>query len=174
MKGLIHIYCGDGKGKTTASLGLAIRAAGNGMKVIFAQFLKGSDTSELESLKKIEGITVMRNLIDYGFYNRMTEEDKVAIKELHNETLTKAIKAVNEGKCDLLVLDEIIATYNYNLVDSNLVDELIKNKPDSLELILTGRDPAKHFIEAADYVSEIKKVKHPFDQKIGAREGIEY
>lgn len=174
MKGLVHIYCGDGKGKTTASLGLAIRAAGSGMKVVFAQFLKGSDTSELESLKRIEGITVLRNPIDYGFYNRMTEDDKVAIKKLHNDTLTKAIKAVNDGECDLLILDEIIATYNYSLVDTNLVDELLSNKPDNLELVLTGRDPAPHFLEAADYVSEIKKVKHPFDQKIGARVGIEY
>lgn len=174
MKGLIHIYCGDGKGKTTASMGLAIRAAGNGMNVLFTQFLKGSDTSELNSLKQIKEITVLRNAIDYGFFNQMTEEDKEAITKLHNETLLKAIQAVKDKTVDLLILDEIIATYNYNLVDKHLVDELIQNKPEYLELVLTGRDPAEHFIAAADYVSEIKKVKHPFDKRIGARKGIEY
>lgn len=174
MRGLIHIYCGDGKGKTTASMGLAIRAAGSGMNVLFTQFLKGSDTSELNSLKQIKGITVLRNAIDYGFFNQMTEEDKAAIKKLHNETLQQAIQAVNDKTVDLLILDEIIATYNYNLVDKHLLDELIQNKPEYLELVLTGRDPAEHFIAAADYVSEIKKVKHPFDKRIGARKGIEY
>lgn len=174
MKGLIHIYCGDGKGKTTASMGLAIRAAGNGMNVLFTQFLKGSDTSELNSLKQIKEITVLRNAIDYGFFNQMTEEDKEAITKLHNETLLQAIQAVKDKTVDLLILDEIIATYNYNLVDKHLVDELIQSKPEYLELVLTGRDPAEHFIAAADYVSEIKKVKHPFDKRIGARKGIEY
>lgn len=174
MRGLIHIYCGDGKGKTTASLGLAIRAAGSGMKVVFAQFLKGSDTSELESLQQIKGITVLRNSIDFGFYNRMTEEDKLAIKELHNETLTKAMDAVLHGECDLLILDEVIATYNYGLIDTELVDELVAHKKPELELVLTGRDPAEHFIKAADYVSEIHKVKHPYDQKVVARKGIEF
>lgn len=174
MRGLIHIYCGDGKGKTTASMGLAIRAAGSGMNVLFTQFLKGRDTSELNALKQIGGITILRNDIDYGFFNQMSEEDKAEITKSHNETLLKAIQAVKDKTVDLLILDEIIATYNYNLVDRQLVDELIQNKPEYLELVITGRDPAEHFMKAADYVSEIKKVKHPFDQRIGARKGIEY
>jgi len=174
MRGLIHIYCGDGKGKTTAALGLAIRAAGSGMKVVFAQFLKGSKTSELESLQQIRGITVLRNEIDYGFYNRMTDEDKAAIKELHNQTLQKAINIVNNNACDLLILDEVIDAYNYDLLDYSVIDHLITNKKPELELVITGRNPSDNFIKEADYVSEIKKIKHPYDQEILARKGIEF
>lgn len=174
MKGLIHIYCGDGKGKTTAALGLALRAAGNGMRVVFAQFLKGSDTSELNSLQLIKEITVLRNDIDYGFYNQMTEEEKEAIKELHNKTLEKALDMVAKEECDLLILDEVIATYNYGLINQRIIDELLVNKKPELELVLTGRNPVEHFIEKADYVSEIKKIKHPYEQNIMARKGIEY
>lgn len=174
MKGLIHIYCGEGKGKTTASIGLAVRAAGCGKKVVFAQFLKGSDTSELNTLKLIPNITIMRNTIDFGFYNKMTDADKEAIAKLHNETLKSALQLVKEEACDLLILDEILPAYNLQLIDIAIVDELITNKKYELELVLTGRGPKEHFIQAADYVSEIKKIKHPFDQNICARKGIEF
>jgi cob(I)alamin adenosyltransferase len=172
-KGLIHVYCGDGKGKTTAALGLALRAAGSGMKVVILQFLKGRPVNELESLKLIPGITVLRNSKDFGFYNTMTDQDKADITRMHNENLKKALDLVQKEAYGLLILDEISAAYNHGLVGKEIIDDLIENKSEELELVLTGRDPAPLFLEKADYISEIKKIKHPYDKNIGARKGIE-
>lgn len=173
-EGLIHLYCGDGKGKTTAAMGLSIRAAGSGMKVVFLQFLKGRPVSELNSLKLIPGITVIRNDKDYGFYNTMTEQDKLQITKLHNDNLYQTMELVEAGEVDLLVLDEVCAAYKYPLLDTKVIQELILFKRKGLELVLTGRNPDKLFLEHADYISEIQKIKHPFDRNIQAREGIEY
>ena len=103
----------------------------------------------------------------------MSPQDKKEITAFHNENLRKALQLVKEGCCDLLILDEITAAYQYQLVDCSLIDELILNKSAELELVLTGRDPAPLFLEKADYISEIKKIKHPFDKNITARKGIE-
>jgi cob(I)alamin adenosyltransferase len=172
-KGLIHVYCGDGKGKTTAAIGLAVRAAGSGMQVVLLQFLKGRPVSELVSLKLLPNITVIRNEKDFGFYNTMTQQDKADIAALHNENLKKALKLVKESRCDMLILDEITAAYKYGLVDREAVDNLILHKKAKLELVLTGREPAPLFLETADYVSEVRKIKHPYDKDITARKGIE-
>ncbi len=172
-QGLIHVYCGDGKGKTTAAIGLAVRAAGSGMRVVLLQFLKGRLVSELESLKLIPGITVIRNENDFGFYHTMSSQDKMDITAYHNENLRKALDMVKDNSCDLLILDEIMAAYKYQLVDCPVIDDLIINKKKELELVLTGRDPAPLFLEKADYISEIKKIKHPYDKNITARKGIE-
>ncbi|QHQ61261.1 cob(I)yrinic acid a,c-diamide adenosyltransferase [Anaerocolumna sedimenticola] len=172
-QGLIHVYCGDGKGKTTAAIGLAIRAAGSGMRVVLLQFLKGRLVSELESLKLIPGITVIRNDKDFGFYHTMSSQDKMDITAYHNENLRKALDMVEDNSCDLLILDEIMAAYKYQLVDCQVIDNLLQNKKKELELVLTGRDPAPLFLEKADYISEIKKIKHPYDKNITARKGIE-
>lgn len=170
---MIHIYCGDGKGKTTASIGLIIRAVGSGMKVIFLQMLKNSPTSEIKVLEKLEGLTVLRGKAGKPFTFKMTEEEKALTREIHNENLKEAIKKINSEKIDMLVIDECIASYNLNLLDKKLLLDFIDNKPKNLELVLTGRDPAKELIEKADYISEIKKIKHPFDKGIVARVGIE-
>lgn len=171
--GLIHVYCGDGKGKTTAAIGLAVRGAGSGMKVVLLQFLKGRPVSELAGLAMIPGIKVIRNCKDFGFYNTMTEQEKESITLLHNENLQTALDLVAKDKCDMLILDEIAAAYHYGLVDRAAVENLLRNKKPELELVLTGRNPDPLFLEKADYVSEIKKIKHPYDQNIGARKGIE-
>lgn len=172
-KGLIHVYCGDGKGKTTSAIGLAVRGAGSGMQVVLLQFLKGRPVSELESLKQIPGITVIRNNKDYGFYNTMTQQDKKDITGLHNENLNRALNFVKNDKCDMLILDEITAAYNYGLVDCSVIDDLLYHKKTELELVLTGRNPDSKFMDMADYISEIKKIKHPYDKNILARKGIE-
>jgi cob(I)alamin adenosyltransferase len=172
-KGLIHVYCGDGKGKTTAALGLAVRAAGSGMRVVILQFLKGRRVSELNSLKLIPGITILRNEKDLGFFNAMTEEDKKLAMSYHNENLQNVLHMVECKECDMLILDEICAAYRLGLVDKETINQLIINKREDLELVLTGRDPDELFLQHADYVSEIKKIKHPYDKKINARIGIE-
>ena len=168
--GLLHIYCGDGKGKTTASLGLAIRAAGAGMKVCFVQFAKGGETSEHDSLKLIPNITVVRCDRKYGFYNEMTDSDKKEITLNHNKLIDLAFKS----DTDMIILDEFNFVYEYGLIDKNTAKQLILNGKANKEIILTGRNPAEVFISAADYISEIKAVKHPYDKGITARKGIEY
>lgn len=167
---MIHIYCGDGKGKTTASIGLAVRMAGYGKKVLFMQFLKGSYTGELEILQKSENITIMRCDKNYGFFRSMTDSDKENIIKCHNENLEYVLK--NTDSFDMIVLDEIFAAYNYDLADKGKVKEIVEKYKG--ELVMTGRDPQEWFVERADYVSEIKKIKHPYDKGITAREGIEF
>lgn len=174
MDGLIHVYHGDGKGKTSASVGLAVRAAGYGHRVIFLQFLKGSISHEIDVLKNISNIKVFRNSKDFGFINTMTQTKIAELTSMHNDNLARALSLVKEGKCNVLILDEICAAYELNVVDKSIVDSIILNKPASLELVLTGRNPARIFLNNADYITEMRKERHPFDKNIMAREGIEY
>lgn len=173
-QGLIHVYHGDGKGKTTAAIGLSVRAAGAGKQVIFAQFFKGGFTSELNSFEKIPNITVLRNKEDFGFFKNMTPEQKEKIKSMHTEIIKEVLKRIEECDIGMVVLDEITYPYMYGAIDRTMVEKLILNKPESLELVLTGRNPDSLFLEKADYITEMKKIKHPFDHNISAREGIEY
>lgn len=174
MNGLIHLYHGDGKGKTTAAVGLAVRAAGFHKNIIFLQFLKGCTSHETDVLKDIPGITVLRNTKDFGFVNAMTPSEIIELTAMHNHNLSQALSVIKDGKCDMLVLDEICAAYELNVIDKSLVHVLILNKPANLELVLTGRNPAQLFLSNADYITEMKKERHPFDKNIMAREGIEY
>lgn len=171
--GLIHIYCGDGKGKTTAAIGLAVRASGAGMRVHFVQLLKGNDTSELNSLKLIPNITIDRCDEDYGFTFTMNDEEKAKITACHNSILLRALRLAENNEIDMLIIDEFNAAYTYGLIDKELADRIVLNKPSNLELVITGRNPDSKFIAAADYVSEISAVKHPFNSGISARKGIE-
>jgi len=172
-KGLIHIYCGDGKGKTTASLGLAVRCAGRGRRVLIVQFLKSQDTGELHTLEKIPGIMFLRGEESFGFYKQETNEQKEQRRIIYNKILQQAISACCEGQVDLLILDEAVASYNYDLIDRLLLLEFLRTKPEGLEVVMTGRGPAEELLDLADYVSEVKKVKHPYDKGIKARLGIE-
>lgn len=174
MKGLIHIYTGDGKGKTTAAMGLALRAAGRGKRVVIVQFLKGRNSGEVYALNRIAEITLLRNKRDYGFFKFLKEEERALMASEHNANLKQALQLVESGQCDLLILDEAIAAYNLGALDKTLVDGLLCDKKEALELVLTGRDAPARFLEAADYVSHIQKIRHPFDQGVGAREGIEF
>lgn len=174
MNGLIHLYHGDGKGKTTACVGLAVRAADAGQNIIFLQFLKGGVSHEIDVLTQISGITVFRNTKEFGFINTLTPAEITELTFMHNNNLSKALNLVKDGKCDMLILDEICAAYELNVIDKSMVSSLIQNKPSNLELILTGRNPAGLFLEYADYITEMKKIRHPFDKNIMAREGIEY
>lgn len=166
---MIHIYCGDGKGKTTAAAGLAVRMSGYGKRVLFMQFLKGGLSGETEPLQKC-GITVMRCDREYGFFGSMTDDEKADIINCHNENLKYVKTHIHDF--DMIILDEIFAAYNYGLIDRTLAEKTVSEC--TCELVMTGRDPDKYFLDRADYVSEIRKIKHPFDKGIEAREGIEY
>ena len=172
--GLIHVYCGDGKGKTTCALGLALRAAGAEMNVVIIQFLKGSDTSELVSLRNIPQICVLRNTQDYGFVNSMTPQQLEEVKQMHNSNLENALSLIETGKCDLLILDELTYVYDMKLIDTEKIDQLIQNKPEKLELVITGRNPSSVIMDNADYITEMKAIQHPFDKGVCARKGIEF
>lgn len=173
MSGLIHIYCGDGKGKTTAALGLSLRAAGRGMQVCIVQFLKSTETGELNILQQIPNVQIIRSQEKLGFTFRMNEEQKRHAALVQQELLAKASATALSGSCDLLVLDEIMAAINSGMVEAEQVKQLLCSKPEELEVVLTGRNPPEELIELADYVSQIQKVKHPFDRGIAARDGIE-
>ena len=171
---MIQIYCGDGKGKTTAATGLAVRAAGSGMKVLFARFLKNENSAELCVLDQIPGIEVIHLPKSYGFYNTQSEEEKAETKQMYGELWRYALDRAKNGACDMLVMDEFMAADHYGLVPHEEAIQFLKEKPEGLEVVLTGRDPSEDLIRTADYVSEIRKVKHPFDCGVYARRGIEY
>ena len=173
MKGLIHIYEGDGKGKTTAAVGLSIRCAGNGGKVIFTQFLKDNTSSELKILNLLDAVDVVSSESYFGFYRSMSEETKDKAKEVYSNQLDFVINKALHQEYQMLVLDEIIAAYNFHLINQEHLYEFLKNKPDQLEVVMTGRNPAEQLVELADYISRITKIKHPYDKGISAREGIE-
>ncbi len=170
---MLHIYCGDGKGKTTAAVGLAVRGAGAGMRVRFVQFMKGADTSELSVMENIPGLEIRRCDRDYGFFKNMSEADKSEITRCHNALLEFAFGMENTDS-KMIILDEFCSAYAYGLTDTALAKRLVLENKDSAEIILTGRDPAHIFIDAADYISEVQCVRHPFERGITARKGVEF
>jgi len=171
-KGLVQVYTGNGKGKTTAAFGLALRAIGRGLKVYIIQFIKGGfDYGELYVVDKLPNLTLKA----FGRGKFVTE--KPAGKEdveLAEEALALAEEVVKSGEYDMVILDEINVALNLKLIKIKKVLELIKNKPKHVELILTGRYAPNEIIEAADLVTEMKEVKHPFNKGFQARKGIEY
>lgn len=173
MFGLIHIYCGDGKGKTTAAVGLAVRCAGRGNKVLLVQFLKSRDSGELYSLAKLPDIEVMRGKESKKFTFQMNEEEKRALLIEHNKMFEQGLAKIKNGGYSLLILDEVIGALNAKVFEMPKLIEFLRHKPENLEVVLTGRNPAPELVEIADYVSEMRKVKHPMDKGIMAREGIE-
>ena len=174
MKGLVHIYTGDGKGKTTAAIGLGIRACGRGFKVLMVQFLKGAETGEMHTLKKLEPDFVLYRgtEIKKFTWNMNAEELRLTRKE-QEEIFDHALAAAQNGSCDILIMDELIGAVATGMIQIKAVADFIRNKPDKLELVLTGRDAPAELVELADYVSDIKTVKHPMDKGIPARKGIE-
>jgi cob(I)alamin adenosyltransferase len=169
-KGYVHIYTGDGKGKTTAAIGLALRAIGAGMKVFIVQFLKGKASSEFIPLAKLSDSIVF---VHYGrgclIKDKPTEEDK----DLALRGIKEAHEAIVSGKYDLVILDEAIVAVLFALLSLDDLLDLIKKKPDHVELVFTGRKADPKLIEAADLVTEMKEIKHYYSQGVLARAGIE-
>jgi len=182
---MIHLYTGDGKGKTTAAIGLAVRAAGNGMNVIFSQFMKGNDTGELHALRQLTNVRILRSDRDFGFYRSMTEADKTALTAIHDQILDELISAAETGQAQILILDEITYPVQWNLLDADKLRRLLAcagghgtptATPQNFlpEIILTGRNPADFLTDAADYITEMRAVRHPFEKGVMARKGVEY
>ena len=172
-KACIHIYCGDGKGKSTAAMGLAVRAAGSGQKVVVTQFLKDGTSSELNILKSIPQIQVFTCEEKFGFIWNMTEGQKAEAQKAYTDLFDRVTETAVKEHAFLLVMDEFVAAYGHGMIDQEKALKFLREKPDTLEVVLTGRDPAPELLKLADYVSEIQKKKHPFDRGLSARKGIE-
>ena len=168
-KGLLHLYTGDGKGKTTAAMGLAFRALGCGKSVVVVQFLKGTPTGEVIMLKQA-GVKVFREESIVKFVFQMTEQEKKDAQKKYNQLLQDAI----QEPADLLILDEACAACELKMVEESLLQQVVLNRNPNTEVVLTGRNPANWMIEAADYYIEMKCHKHPYEQGIPARKGIEF
>ncbi len=169
-QGYVQIYTGNGKGKTTAALGLAVRAAGAGLKVYFGQFLKEDETSELKALAKFDNIETALYSKSFELFSN---EQQVNRKEAQ-QGYQKALEAASSGEYDVVILDEINVACSLKLVDEQEIVELIKQKNETTELVLTGRGAAATVVECADLVSEIKEVKHYYTNGVSSREGIEF
>ena len=172
-KGLIQIYTGNGKGKTTAALGLALRAAGYGMTVKIIQFLKGGISGELESLKKLETVELFRVTDAKKYIWDLTEDEKRDMRERSKAMLRTAKEWFANG-LDILILDEAMAAIKHGAVSLEDILSLLDAKPEGTELVLTGRDAPRELVERADLVSEVRCVKHYFDEGVPARRGIEF
>ena len=172
MKALNHVYYGLGKGKTTAALGLILRAAGCGVPCVLLQFLKDSKCGELDSLEKL-GVAVFRGKAPKAMFTRdMTPEQLEETRTIHNKNLADAVELSKNG--GLLVLDELLDAVALELVDNDAVRALLDNKPESLELVITGHTEIPWIFEKADYITETKKHRHPYDSGIMGRRGIEF
>lgn len=173
--GIIHLYAGDGKGKTTAAVGLAVRAAGYGLRVMFIQFLKFGDSSELKILQNLPNVKVLSGMPTRKFTFVMNEEEKAETKAWCESHLVQGISAADENEIDLLILDEALGAISSGMLSEQVLLDFLKTKPENLEVVLTGRDPSQALIDIADYYSEIRAVKHPYNkEKLMARPGIEY
>lgn len=174
MTGCVHIYHGDGKGKTSAALGLAIRAAGRGHKVLLVRFLKNDDSGELPVLRAVPGITVMPCKESFGFVITMTAEERQEAAAFYHNHFITAVRQVQTGGYKVLILDEIMAACSWEMVKETEILTFLNEKPAGLEVVMTGRNPSAALLQAADYVTEMKLVKHPYEKGLPAREGIEY
>ena len=171
-KGLVQVYTGDGKGKTSSAFGLALRAVGRGLKVYIIQFIKGGfDYGELYVVDRLPNLKL--KAFGRGMFVTERPPGKEDV-EPAQEALALSQEVVKSGEYDIVILDEINVALNLKLISLEKVLELIKDKPEHVELVLTGRSAPEEIIKAADLVTEMREVKHPFHKGYQARKGIEY
>lgn len=171
--GLVHLYVGDGKGKTTAAMGLAMRALGAGRKVLIVQFLKGRHTSELSVLNRL-GIKVVRTEGIVKFTNQMNQAEKLEAAASCKSCLDCAREALASSEYGLVVLDEVVDAVNSELLDITMLLETISSRVSDTEVVMTGRNPKDPIIEVADYLTVMTALKHPYQRGVASRMGIEY
>ncbi|XFO64727.1 Corrinoid adenosyltransferase [Sporomusa silvacetica DSM 10669] len=173
-KGLVIVNTGNGKGKTTAALGLGLRAWGQGLKVLVLQFIKGNwKYGELQAAERMGADFVIRQLGE-GFVNNTTGDDRAEHQAAAEKALQDARTEVMSGNWDMIILDEINYAIKFGLVSGEAVVELLAIKPPLLHLVLTGRDACQEIIDKADLVTEMKEIKHPYKKGIKAQKGIEF
>jgi len=173
--GLVHIYTGDGKGKSTAALGQVLRSLGYGLRAYIVQFLKSSElfSGEIKSLSRFDdNVKLVRYHQVHPIFDPDVDENQ--LRASVSEALDEAEKAMLSGDYDIIVLDEINNAVAEGFAEVNAIAEFISSKPEKVELILTGRGAAQEIIEMADYVTEMRCIKHPFQRRVPARSGIEF
>ena len=174
QKSLVHLYFGDGKGKTTAAVGLGMRAYGRGKKVLLTQFLKGYDSGEILALEPLGGsFQILKDVPVKKFMGSMTETEKETTIHRQHQMFIHAVAKSSSEQFDLVIFDELVDAINMGIVPIHEVENFIKEKPDTLEVVITGHHPNPDLFGLCDYVTEMKKIKHPFDQGVCARIGIE-
>ena len=171
---MIHVYYGDGKGKTTAAVGIAARAAGSKMKVLFVQFLKTEFSGERHTLSHTENVTLTFCPLELKFTFEMDEKEKQQASKIFKGIFDRSVTTALTERYDMVVLDEIFDVVNHDMVSEAEVYEFFTNAPKSMEIVMTGHNPPERFIEVADYVTEFKKIKHPYDKGITGRIGVEF
>ena len=167
--GLLHLYYGDGKGKTTAAMGLALRALGSGKRVVIVQFLKGGRSGEIPLLEQL-GAKVYRGKAGQKFVFQMNEAEKAATRALQDANLAAAMAE----PADLLILDEAGSAWELDMVDPELLQRAVRERPAGQECVLTAHQPPQWMLDEADYVTEMKCHRHPYQKGVPARKGIEY
>ncbi|WP_205847993.1 cob(I)yrinic acid a,c-diamide adenosyltransferase [Anaerohalosphaera lusitana] len=175
-KGLVQIYTGAGKGKTTAAFGLAVRAAGHGNRVLIYQFLK-PDSLVLGERKSAEKLGIEVRVLEHCWDMRRSLDDAAAVAEVREEVgavLAEVGRLAAEKAYEVIVLDEIVFCVNSGLAEFAAVKEVVERRADGVEIVMTGRGASEELISAADLVTEMREVKHPFERGVGARKGIEF
>ncbi|MCR4998620.1 MAG: cob(I)yrinic acid a,c-diamide adenosyltransferase [Lachnospiraceae bacterium] len=180
---MIQIYCGDGKGKTSAGIGAAVRAAGHHIPVVYAQFLKDDASGEISVLRDIPGIAVLHAAHHFGFWKSQSEEEReitraeaAGLLQQVQDTMNRAMKRRPDADAEvdcLVVLDEVIGAVGNGVLEEDALLSFLRSLEEDVEVILTGRNPSNTLQSLADYVSEIHAVKHPYDKGISARIGVE-
>lgn len=171
---MIHVYYGDGKGKTTAAVGLAVRAAGSNMKVLFVQFLKTEFSGERGVLSQLDNITLTACPKELKFTNEMTDAERQQATVLFRGIFERSAATALSERYDMIVLDEVFDVMNEGMLSEADVYEFITNAPNSIEIIMTGHNPPERFLAEADYITEMKKIRHPYDKGLTGRIGIEF
>lgn len=167
--GLLHLYYGDGKGKTTAAMGLALRALGSGKRVVVLQFLKGGQSGEIPLLEQL-GAKIYRGKAGQKFVFQMNDAEKAETRALQNANLAAAMAE----PADLLILDEAGSAWELDMADKALLQQAVLQRPAGQECVLTAHAAPQWMLDAADYVTEMKCLRHPYQKGIAARKGIEY
>ncbi len=170
MAGFIHLYTGNGKGKTTAAFGLALRAAGAGMHIFIAQFVKGMHYAELDAIKRFPEIELKQYGLDCFIENEPTEKDIQAARKGFDEVADIILK----NQYDMVILDEVCIALYYHLFETEELLAVLNTKPEAMEIILTGRYAPPELFEIADLVTEMKEIKHYYAKGVKARTGIEF
>ncbi|MDD5766331.1 MAG: cob(I)yrinic acid a,c-diamide adenosyltransferase [Candidatus Marinimicrobia bacterium] len=171
MKGMVQVYTGDGKGKTTAALGLALRASGAGLRVAIFQFVKGEIYSEIKAIREFLPAITVKQFGRKCFIRTKPEPEDIRLAQ---EGLKEVKHAITEGQYDLIILDEANIAVHFQLFTADNLLEIIQSKPEDVELVITGRNADLKILAAADLVTEMKEIKHYYHKGIPAREGIEY
>lgn len=151
---MIHLYCGTGKGKTTAACGLCVRAAGSGLRVLFVQFFKNGTSSEVKSLSLLNGVDTAFPSLYYGRFKTMTDNQRAEIRVSYNNFMRDIIR--HSAGYDMIILDEAVSAYRYDMIDHDALLDFLRREGQNRELVLTGREPAPELVELADYVTEMR------------------